>query len=140
MLHKKIKNCFMKEHGERKLNYRKQPPEVFCKKVFSEISQNSPGNTCARASFLMKLQAPPATLLKKRLWYRCILVNFAKFLRTPFSETRLGDCFLIICIHELKMYLRDKIHYPTVSYLITVNKKNTRAMREICSKLKIKTP
>ena len=24
----------------------------------------------------------PATLLKKRLWYRCFPVNFAKFLRT----------------------------------------------------------
>ena len=25
----------------------------------------------------------PATLLKKRLWYRCFSVNFAKFLRIP---------------------------------------------------------
>ena len=25
-----------------------------------------------------------ATLLKKRLWHRCFLVNFAKFFRTPF--------------------------------------------------------
>ena len=30
----------------------------------------------------------PVTLLKKRLWHRCFLVNVAKFLRTP-----LGDCF-----------------------------------------------
>ena len=26
----------------------------------------------------------PATLLKKRLWHRCFLVNFAKFIRTYF--------------------------------------------------------
>ena len=26
----------------------------------------------------------PATLLKKRIWHRCFLVNFAKFLNTPF--------------------------------------------------------
>ena len=26
----------------------------------------------------------PATLLKKRLWYVCFPVNFAKFLRIPF--------------------------------------------------------
>ena len=26
----------------------------------------------------------PATLLKKRFWHRCFLVNFAKFLKTPF--------------------------------------------------------
>ena len=36
----------------------KQPPEVFCKKpMFLEISQNSQENTCARVSFLIKLQA-----------------------------------------------------------------------------------
>ena len=28
----------------------------------------------------------PATLLKKGPWHRCFLVNFAKFLRTPFSQ------------------------------------------------------
>ena len=34
----------------------KQTPEVFCKKVFLEISQNSQKNTCARAYFLIKLK------------------------------------------------------------------------------------
>ena len=28
----------------------------------------------------------PTNLLKKRLWYRCFLVNFVKFLRTPFLQ------------------------------------------------------
>ena len=59
------------------------------KKVFLEISQNSQENTCARVSFLIKLQAWPATLLKKRLWHRCFPVNFAKFLRTPFFTEHL---------------------------------------------------
>ena len=39
-------------------------------------------NTCARVSFLIKLQDSglrPATLLKKRLWYRCFPVNSKKF-------------------------------------------------------------
>ena len=31
----------------------------------------------------------PATLLKKRPWYRCFSVNFVKFLRTPFYRTPL---------------------------------------------------
>ena len=35
----------------------KQTPDVFCKKkVFLKISQNSQENTCARVSFLIKLQ------------------------------------------------------------------------------------
>ena len=35
-----------------------------------------------KKSFLRR----PATLLQKRLWHRCFPVNFAKFLRTPFSQ------------------------------------------------------
>ena len=31
----------------------------------------------------------PATLLKKKLWYRCFSVNFVKFLRTPFLPENL---------------------------------------------------
>ena len=46
----------------------------------------------------------------------------------------------VIRIHELKIYWCDKIHYPTSSYLFKVNRGNTRAVHEICSKLKIKTP
>ena len=54
------------------------------KKLLVEISQNSQENTCARVSFLIKLQAWLATLFKKRLWHRCFPVNFVKFLRTTF--------------------------------------------------------
>ena len=35
--------------------------------MFLEISQNSQESTCARVSFLIKLQAAPATLLKRTL-------------------------------------------------------------------------
>ena len=37
----------------------------------------------------------PGTLLKKKLWYRCFPVNFAKFLRTLFLQNTFGGCFLI---------------------------------------------
>ena len=36
----------------------------------------------------------PPSLLKKRLWHRCFPVNFAKFLRTPFSQNTSGQLFL----------------------------------------------
>ena len=64
--------------------FRSSHPRCYVKKVFLKISQNSHENTCARVSFLIKLQARGLLLLKKRLWHRCFLVNFAKFLRTPF--------------------------------------------------------
>ena len=37
------------------------------KKLFLKTSENSQENTCARVSFLLKLQAPPALLLRKTL-------------------------------------------------------------------------
>ena len=43
----------------------KQPQEVFYKKVFLKILQNSQENTCARVSFLTKLQASACNFLKK---------------------------------------------------------------------------
>ena len=58
--------------------------EVFCGKMFLEISQNSQESASARVSF-----AIATTLLKKRLWYRCFTVNFVKFLRTPFLKEHL---------------------------------------------------
>ena len=59
-----------------------------------KISQNPQENTCARASFLVILQATPATLLKKRFWHRCFLVKFAKFLRTPILQNNSGRLLL----------------------------------------------
>ena len=41
----------------------------------------------------------PANLFKKRLWHRCFLVNFTKFLRTPFFiEHRRWLLLLIVAI------------------------------------------
>ena len=51
------------------------------KNVFLKFSQNWQENTCDRVSFLIKSQV---NFIKKRLWHRCFLVNFAKFLRTTF--------------------------------------------------------
>ena len=46
--------------------YRSGHPEVFCKKVFLENLQNSHKNTCARVSFLIKLQSSTLQLYSKR--------------------------------------------------------------------------
>ena len=40
----------------KKIQVRSSRPEVFCKKKFLEILQNSQENTCPRVSFLIKLQ------------------------------------------------------------------------------------
>ena len=45
---------------------RSSRPEVFCKKkVFLKFLQNSQENTCARVSFLIKLEAEACNFIKK---------------------------------------------------------------------------
>ena len=41
----------------------------------------------------------PATLLKKRLWHKCVPVNFAKFLRTPLLQNTSG-WLLLTKLHD----------------------------------------
>ena len=73
----------------------KQPPEVFrekrCSWKFHKIHRKTP----VPGLFFNKVAGlRPATLLKKRLLHRCFLVNFAKFLRTPFLQNTSGRLLL----------------------------------------------
>ena len=52
--------------------------------MFLKISQNSQG-----ISFLIKLQARPATLLKKTLQHKCFPVNFVKIFKNTFFTEHL---------------------------------------------------
>ena len=66
------------------------------KKVFLEISKKFTGKHLCQSLFFNKAAGlRPATLLKKRLWHRCFLVNFSKFLRTPFSQNTSGRLLLM---------------------------------------------
>ena len=85
---------------------RSSRPEAFCKKgVLRHF-----GKYLCQSLFLNKVVGlSPATLLKKRLWYRCFPVNFVKFLRTTFyiehlwwlllnkAITREKDCLPYVC-------------------------------------------
>ena len=59
--------------------------------MFLEISQNLEENTCARFSFLIKLQVPSLQVnLKRDSGSGVFLWIFGKFLRTPFSQNTCG--------------------------------------------------
>ena len=83
-------------------------------KVFLEISQNSQENTCARISFLIKLQ--------KRLWHRYFPVYFAKFLRPPLFTEHLWWLLLYLpnksilwdIQHQNKCPWEPGIDYPCI--------------------------
>ena len=69
-------------------SFRSTRLEVFCKKVFLEISQNSHEKTCARDFFLIKLQTL-GNLIKKDFLAQVFSCEFCEtskttfFLRTP---------------------------------------------------------
>ena len=62
----------------------KQPQEVFCKKSCS--TKFTGKHLCQSLIFNKVAGLRPATLLRKRLWCRCLPVNFAKLLRTAFLQ------------------------------------------------------
>ena len=58
-------------------------------KVALEISLNSQGNTCARVSFLIKLQVSACNFVKKETLAQVFSCEFCEFLRTPFLTEHL---------------------------------------------------
>ena len=92
--------------------------EVFCKKVFLEISQKSRENTCTRVSFVIKLEASGLQLYLKGDWHRYFPVNFAKFLSTSFLTECLQwlpqSCTPFYCFHKVSL---SKWLYQTLNLL-----------------------
>ena len=87
------------------------------KKMFLEIPQNSQENTCARVSFLIKLQAEAQV-------FSCEFCEISKI--TFFDRTPL-------------MSASHSSSYPADIYLLKVNNRSTRTRCEVCSELTIKT-
>ena len=56
----------------------------------------------------------PAVLLKKRLWHRCFPVNLAKFVRTVFERTPLGDCFWTSGNYFLRFSCQKKQYFVSL--------------------------
>ena len=73
------------------------------RKVFLEILQNSQGNTCARVSSLIKLQAESCNFIKKETVAQVFSVNFAKLVGTPFLTEDLRRLLLYTAIVHLKL-------------------------------------
>ena len=71
---------------------RSSRPEVFCRNGILSNFAKFTGKYLCQSLYFNKVG--PATLLKKRLWHRCVPVNFAKFLRTPFLKKTSGQLLL----------------------------------------------
>ena len=89
----KIKRFFTRNFALKDLY--KHPPKVFyIKKVFLEISQNSEENTCAIASFLIKLQAWACKFIKKETLPQVFSCEFCEISKNTFSTEHLQTTLL----------------------------------------------
>ena len=82
--------------------FRSSHPRCSVKKVFSEISQNSQENTCARLFF--------NKVAGLSLCRRCFPMNFVKFLRTPFLQNTSGRLLQLVSALQYFEYYYDE--YP----------------------------
>ena len=73
--------------------------------VFKNFKKKFTGkHLCQRFVFNKVAGLKPATLLKKRLWHSCFLVNFMKILRTLFLQGISGGCFFLLqTLHETEI-------------------------------------
>ena len=77
-----------------KLHYQKQPPKVFYIKSILKKFAKFKGNTCARVSFLINLQAPLTSLLIVLTWKSLNIVyrKLMKFFKVSPKENLKSAC------------------------------------------------
>ena len=84
--------------------------------MFLEIPQNSQENTCARASFLIKLQAYACSFIKKETLAQVFYCEFCESFKTPFYRTLPKYCFYDERDRQKNACTQAAIRFFTVRY------------------------
>ena len=85
------------------------PSEVFCKKGVLKNFAKSTGKQLYRQSCRLR---PETSLNNKRPWHRCFPVDFAIFLRNPFSQEHLRWLLLTI----VKIFFQICLNLPNLCW------------------------
>ena len=86
--------------------FRSSRQEVLSKEgVLWNFTKFAGKNLCQRLFFSKAAGPRPGTLLKKRLWHRCVPVNLVKFLRTPFFREHLWWLLLLLTTNSIILTL-----------------------------------
>ena len=84
------------------LHIQKQPPKLFCKKVFLEKIGKFTGKHLRQSLLFNKVVGlRPETLLTNRLWQWCFPWNFANFQEPIFHRTPLDVCMFQAILFQL---------------------------------------
>ena len=111
-----LKCCGRKSQSLKAIKHRSICPELFCKKGVLEISQNSEENTCARASFLIKLQASG---LIEHFWW-LILKAIATLISVGKASWNQVPCFsrLFLTKGKLSINVSGVIEKSALNYCL----------------------
>ena len=79
----------------------------------------------------------PATLLKKRLWYRCFPVNFVKLLRKPFLQNTSRP--LLLCFEHAQIFHISRVTWGIIWLFIIVESVNNAltSYNRLCNYVKL---
>ena len=81
---------------------------MFCRKrVYRNFEKFTGKQLCQSLLFNKLASLRTVTVLKKRFWYRCLPVNFSKFLKTPSITEQLRWLFLKTPVNQL--IFREKL-------------------------------
>ena len=109
---------------------RSSRPEVFCKKdVFRNFTKFKGKHLCWSLFFNKVTALRRATLLKKRLWHRCLTVNFVKFLRTSFFIEHLWWLLLLLKDDCEKILFTQQTITCSMSIIETLEKRVVKHVR-----------
>ena len=89
------------------------------KGVLRNFAKFTGKHPCQRLFFNRVGGLKPATLFKKRLWRRCFLVNFAKFLTIPFLQNTSGRLLLnqvSLEVNVKNIFERGAMHFSTETF------------------------
>ena len=126
--------CF----GGLHISLRSSCPEVFCKKgVLKNFTTSTRKHLCQSLFFNKVAGLRPVTLLKERLWPRCFLMNFTKFLRKPFLKKTppvvapIVLCFKYFCGYCIYFLAQPDCRIFLPEYCDTIIKQQLCGGREI---------
>ena len=102
----------------RKSDLRSSRPEVFCEKLYFEISQSSQESTCTRVSFLKKFN-----FIKKATLARVFSREFCEISKNTFSTEHL----------QMTVSVIDRINKPKMAIITNVFKRSLKfSLRKSC--------
>ena len=117
--------CYIVQLFCQSIQLRSSHAKVFCKRGILRNFTKFFGKHLCQGLFFNKVAGPgTATLLKKRLWHRCFPVNFAKFLRIPFSKNTSRRLLISVVFHLIMIKTFQQLFSSDMFYKVYYHQHN----------------